>query len=145
MKGTPVTFKGIFFNCRVLVYKKKILLIRPKIALADDGNYIETRYFTAWTKGYEMFDFLIPDFISKRNGQTKCKFDVGIIKFEDMTYAPEICEELWIPYSPSIDFAMAGCEIIGKSSVSHFQVGKQERRYELIMESSKKNGGIFFE
>lgn len=141
--GMPVTFKGIFFNCRVLVYKKQILLIRPKIALADDGNYRETRYFTAWTKGFQIYDFLIPDFISKRNGQTNCKFGVGIIKFDDMTYAPEICEELWIPYSPSIDFAMAGCEIIGNSSGSHFQIGKQERRYELIMESSKKNGGLF--
>lgn len=141
--GMPVIFKGIIFNCRVLVYKKNILMIRPKIAMADDGNYRENRYFTPWTKGYEMQDFLIPDFISKIIKQKTCKFGVGIIKFNDLSYAPEICEELWIPYSPSIDLSMSGCEIIGNSSGSHFQIGKQERRYELIIESSKKNGGVF--
>ena len=141
--GMPVNFKGIIFNCRVLVYNKEILLIRPKIAMADDGNYRENRYFTPWSKGYEMYDFLIPEFISSKTGQQTCKFGVAIIKFNDLSYAPEICEELWIPYSPSIDLTMAGCEIIGNSSGSHFQIGKQERRYELIMESSKKNGGVF--
>ena len=67
--GMPVNFKGIIFNCRVLVYNKEILLIRPKIAMADDGNYRENRYFTPWSKGYEMYDFLIPEFISSKTGQ----------------------------------------------------------------------------
>jgi NAD+ synthase (glutamine-hydrolysing) len=38
---------------------------------------------------------------------------------------------------------MSGCEIIGNSSGSHFQINKQERRFELILNSSKKNGGVF--
>ena len=29
---------------------RKLLLIRPKLKLCDDGNYRETRWFTAWTK-----------------------------------------------------------------------------------------------
>ena len=141
--GMPVNFHGIIFNCRVLVYQKKILLIRPKIANADDGNYRESRYFTAWTKGYQLEDFTIPSFLAYTIKQQTCKFGVAIVQFNDLTYAPEICEELWIPYSPSIDLTMAGCLIIGNSSGSHFQIGKHKRRKELIQEASKKNGGLF--
>jgi NAD+ synthase (glutamine-hydrolysing) len=31
------------YNCRVLLLDKKVLLIRPKLHLANDGNYRETR------------------------------------------------------------------------------------------------------
>jgi hypothetical protein len=37
--GMPVRHRNIRFNCRVLIYNKKIILIRPKMALAEDGNY----------------------------------------------------------------------------------------------------------
>lgn len=55
--GMPVLHKGVRYNCRVIMLRKQILLIRPKLHLADDGNYREGRYFSAWTrKGmYETF------------------------------------------------------------------------------------------
>ena len=31
------------FNCRVLVLNRKVLLIRPKISICNDGNYREKR------------------------------------------------------------------------------------------------------
>ena len=31
-------------------------MIRPKSSLADDGNYREGRWFTAWKQGYKLFD-----------------------------------------------------------------------------------------
>lgn len=48
--GLPVYFKGALFNCRVVILNGKIILIRPKINLAEGGNYREPRYFTAWNK-----------------------------------------------------------------------------------------------
>ena len=41
--GMPVMHKNITYNCRVVFLNKKILLIRPKLANCDDGNYRETR------------------------------------------------------------------------------------------------------
>lgn len=38
------------YNSRVLVLNRKILLIRPKMSLANDGNYREMRYFTPWLR-----------------------------------------------------------------------------------------------
>lgn len=41
--GMPVYYKAHCYNCRVLVYKGEIILIRPKIHLSNEGNYRETR------------------------------------------------------------------------------------------------------
>ena len=41
------------------------MLIRPKMSLADDDNYRERRYFTAWTKLKQIEDHVLPDFIQK--------------------------------------------------------------------------------
>lgn len=42
-----VCLSGVMYNCRVLLLDKKVLLIRPKLHLANDGNYRETRYGAA--------------------------------------------------------------------------------------------------
>jgi predicted amidohydrolase len=34
---------GVLYNCRVLLLDGRVLLIRPKLHLANDGNYRETR------------------------------------------------------------------------------------------------------
>ena len=141
--GMPVEHNGVFYNCRVLVFDNKIVLIRPKIAMADDGNYRESRWFTPWKKGYLLEDFILPNYVQKILNQEKTKIGVGIIRFLDCSYAPEICEEMWMPFSPSYDFCINGVEIIGNSSGSHFQTNKLERRYEIVTNSSKKNGGVF--
>lgn len=37
--GMPVNHRGVRYNCRILIYDAEILLIRPKLWLANDGNY----------------------------------------------------------------------------------------------------------
>jgi len=44
----PVRHRSVYYNCRVIVYNKYIHLIRPKMWLANDGNYRERRYFQCW-------------------------------------------------------------------------------------------------
>ena len=39
----PVTHRNVRYNCRIISYNKRILLIRPKLSLANDGNYREMR------------------------------------------------------------------------------------------------------
>ena len=48
--GMPILHNGVRYNCRVFVLDRKILLIRPKMWMADDGNYREDRHFTPWDK-----------------------------------------------------------------------------------------------
>ena len=42
--------RNVKYNCRVVFFNKDLLLVRPKMCLADDGNYREPRWFTAWEK-----------------------------------------------------------------------------------------------
>jgi predicted amidohydrolase len=46
----PVMHRGVRYNCRVIFYNSQILLVRPKMAPAQDGNYREMRWFTPWTR-----------------------------------------------------------------------------------------------
>ncbi len=39
----PVLHRGNRFNARVLAINGKIIMIRPKLFLASDGNYRENR------------------------------------------------------------------------------------------------------
>lgn len=38
--GMPITHKNSTYNCRVIIHDGKIILIRPKVWLANDGNYV---------------------------------------------------------------------------------------------------------
>ena len=41
----PVVHKSVLYNCRVILYNHKILFIRPKMLLANDGNYRYARIY----------------------------------------------------------------------------------------------------
>ena len=42
--GLPFCFGGVLYNCRALLLDGRLLLIRPKTALADDLCYRESRW-----------------------------------------------------------------------------------------------------
>jgi len=46
--GMPVMHRNVAYNCRVILLDRKVIGVRPKICLANDGNYREMRYFTPW-------------------------------------------------------------------------------------------------
>jgi NAD+ synthase (glutamine-hydrolysing) len=48
--GMPVMHNGVTYNCRIVFLNGKILFIRPKMIMCDDGNYRESRWFTGWAK-----------------------------------------------------------------------------------------------
>ena len=81
--GMPVMHKNITYNCRVVFLNKKILLIRPKQILCDDGNYRETRWFTAWTKRRYTEDFYLPRMIQKITNQTKIPIGDAVLALQD--------------------------------------------------------------
>ncbi len=95
--GMPVLHKSSRYNCRVLIYNKQILLIRPKLFLANDGNYREMRWFTPWSKLGIVEDHTLPEIIEKATGQTSVSFGDGVIETKDTVIGIELCEELFTP------------------------------------------------
>lgn len=141
--GMPVMLHGVRYNCRVYCFNRRILLMRPKIFLANDGNYREMRYFSSWSKGKVMEVLNLPNCIRDINGQDKCPFGVAIVEFRDCVIASETCEELFTPQSPHIDLSLNGVEVILNGSGSHHSLRKLKQRLQLIQSATAKAGGIY--
>lgn len=141
--GMPIIHKSIKYNCRVISFNGKILLIKPKLYLANDGNYREMRYFTAWNRPKYYEEFQLPKGIQEITNQTKVTIGDCIIETLETRLGAETCEELFTPQSPHISMALDGVEIFTNSSGSHHELRKLDTRLELIMEATKKCGGVY--
>lgn len=95
--GMPVRHRNVRYNCRVVFYNRRILLIRPKMHLANDGNYREMRYFTPWQRVRQTEDYYLESIVWKITGQTKVPFGDAVISTRDTCVGAETCEELFTP------------------------------------------------
>ncbi|CAG8958342.1 hypothetical protein HYFRA_00011019 [Hymenoscyphus fraxineus] len=141
--GMPVKHRNVLYNCRVISYNKKIALIRPKLSLANDGNYYEMRYFSPWKGERVVEDFYLPRCITKITGQDKVRIGDALVSTRDTCMGTETCEELFTPRAPNIGAGLDGCEIISNSSGSHHELRKLNTRIDLIREATLKSGGIY--
>lgn len=141
--GLPILHRNLRYNCRVLCLDGKILLIRPKMWLANDGNYREMRHFTPWMRPRETEMFHLPKMLGEVQGETHVLFGDAVISTPETAIGAETCEELFTPKAPHIDMALDGVEIITNSSGSHFTLRKLDTRLQLIMEATRKSGGIY--
>ncbi|KAI6024088.1 hypothetical protein BKA83DRAFT_4267572 [Pisolithus microcarpus] len=141
--GMPVVHKNVIYNCRIIIHNKQILLIRPKMWLANDGNYREMRYFTPWMKHRQWEDHYLPRIIQAVTKQTKVPFGDCVISTVDTCIGVELCEELFTPSSPHILMGLDGVEIFTNSSGSHHELRKLYTRVELIKEATLKLGGVY--
>lgn len=141
--GMPVMHKNVLYNCRIIFMYKKILLIRPKMAMANDGNYREYRWFCPWIKEKTLEDYYVPRMIQDITGQSTVPFGDAVISTKDTCIGSEICEELWSPKSPHIDLSLDGVEIITNASGSHHELRKLNTRIDLVKGMTYKCGGIY--
>ena len=141
--GMPVMHRNVTYNCRVAFFNGQVVMIRPKMAMCDDGNYRETRWFTAWTRRQELEDFSLPRMITELTGQTTVPFGDGVIALKDTVLGYEICEELWNPASTHIDMGLDGVEIIVNGSGSYMELRKAYVAVELVRSATLKSGGCY--
>ncbi|EDV26390.1 uncharacterized protein TRIADDRAFT_54321 [Trichoplax adhaerens] len=121
----------------------KILLIRPKKAMADDGVYREGRWFASWIKEKMVDDYNLPPFISNITGQTTVPIGDAVIQTSDTCLGSEICEEFFTADSTHVKMALDGVEIITNGSGSHHALRKAKRRFDLMRAATAKTGGIY--
>lgn len=149
----PVLHNGVRYNCRIFFLNSdkdgkkghKIVLIRPKMWLADDGNYREERWFTPWSKDKQdvLEEYVLSAELRELTGQRTVPFGVGIVEAVDGTIASEVCEELFTPESPNIQWGLEGVDIVSNGSGSHWQMGKRAYRHDLIKQATSRNGGVY--
>ncbi len=137
--GAPVEKDGRLYNCSVALCRGKILGVVPKTCIPNYGEFYERRHFCAAEKGVSLIDIC---------GES-VPFGADIIfKAENMplfTVSCEICEDLWVPSSPSVRHALAGANVIVNLSCSDEIAGKAEYRRSLVkMQSSKLISGYVY-
>ncbi|KAI9702264.1 MAG: glutamine-dependent NAD(+) synthetase [Bogoriella megaspora] len=142
--GAPVEHRGVRYNCRIIILNGNIHLVRPKLALANDGNYREKRYFTEF-KQRIVEDYYLPDIIAgiPTVARRRCPFGDALLVLQDTCIGIESCEELFTERTPHSEMFLDGAEILLNSSGSHTELRKLDVRVALIMEATRKTGGCY--
>lgn len=143
--GMPINHEGVYYNARVICHNRQVLLIRPKLSLANDGNFREQRYFTEWPRQDPPLveEHMLPSSIFAITGQRTAEFGECLLSTVDTVLGVESCEELFTPNSPHIGMGLRGAEIFTNSSGSHHQLRKLDQRVQLIVGATAKSGGVY--
>ncbi|GMH22631.1 hypothetical protein Nepgr_024474 [Nepenthes gracilis] len=141
--GMPIIKGSERYNCQILCMNRKIIMIRPKMWLANDGNYRELRWFTAWKQKDQLVDFQLPHDISDALSQKTVPFGYGFIQFVDTAVAAEVCEELFVPVPPHAELALNGVEVFMNASGSHHQLRKLDLRMQAFIAATHTRGGVY--
>ncbi|KAJ6307946.1 hypothetical protein OIU76_017682 [Salix suchowensis] len=141
--GMPVIIGSERYNCQVLCFNRKIIMIRPKMWLANDGNYRELRWFTAWKHKDQLVDFQLPCEIAEAISQKSVPFGYGYAQFLDTAVAAEVCEELFTPIPPHAELALNGVEVFLNASGSHHQLRKLDVRLRAFIGATHTRGGVY--
>jgi NAD+ synthase (glutamine-hydrolysing) len=131
--GLPIAHDGRLYNCAAVFKGGKILGIAVKANIPNYGEFYEKRQFFPAPEEAGTIDFC---------GQKDIPFGSGLV-FEDeekknFSFGIEICEDLWVPHSPSVGMCASGALIIGNLSASNEIIGKDAYRKELVSQQSAK-------
>ncbi|WOG88094.1 hypothetical protein DCAR_0207327 [Daucus carota subsp. sativus] len=141
--GMPIIKGSERYNCQVLCLNRKIIMIRPKMWLANDGNYRELRWFTTWKHHEELVEFRLPAEIAEAISQDSVPFGYGYMQFIDTAVAAEVCEELFSPMPPHTELALNGVEVFLNASGSHHQLRKLDLRLRAFISATHTRGGVY--
>lgn len=134
--GLPLALGQGIYNCAAVILHKKLLALVPKTFLPNYGEFYEGRQFLPFTPNQEAI-------ITSYAGFDSVYFGSNILfkdnKEKDLVIACEICEDLWVPLSPSVNHVLNGATIIANLSAGNEIIGKSEYRRTLIKAHSAKN------
>lgn len=133
--GLPVADQTALYNVAAVLYGGKIIAIVPKSFMPNYAEFYERRHFRPCysVKGSEFF-------LSEKN--PKVPFGTNILIQDEsnplISIGIEICEDLWVPLSPSTQAALAGATVIANLSASNEIIGKANYRRTLVSAQSAK-------
>ena len=133
--GLPLAVDGVRYNTAAFVNKGEVLAIIPKVYIPNYGEFYERRWFSPPVRGTPDTVFL---------SQEMCEVPFGLnLMLQDkddslFKVAAEICEDAWVPFSPSIRHSLNGATVIANLSASNEVVGKASYRRQLVSSLSAK-------
>ena len=113
--GLPIEVDGTLYNVAHLIAGGKIRTTNGKRFIPNYGEFYERRWFEPWEHKSQLYNLN--------------NIKIGV----------EICEDLWIPCSPSQLMSLAGADIILNLSASDDVIGKYDYLVTLLKAQSGKN------
>ena len=126
--GLPCAYDGRLYNCAAAVQNGRILALIPKSHIPGYGEFYESRYFDASPKGHGF----IKDIPFDKQVLFVCR------ELPELLIGCEICEDLWAPWQPSGNMALAGATIVVNLSASPAVAGKGDYRRALVTGQSSR-------
>lgn len=130
--GCPIRKEEKLYNCAVVISQGKILGVVPKTCIPNYREFYEMRQFSPAPEGNSSICILHQEVPFGNRLLFQC------LEEKDIVLAAEICEDLWVPETPSQHHAMAGATIIVNLSASNELVGKKEYRQQLVSSTSAR-------
>src|SRR6266704_5490980 len=132
--GMPLRVDQLLFNCAVVLFRGKVLGIVPKTFLSNYREFYEYRHFAPASAARSSAVDLL--------GQEQIPFGQHLlfqsVAQPEFTFFVEICEDLWVPISPSSSAALAGATVILNLSASNITIAKDEYRHSLVANQSAR-------
>jgi NAD+ synthase (glutamine-hydrolysing) len=129
--GAPwQTPDGRLYNCAFVLHQGQVRGAVPKTHLPNYGEFYERRWFVS---GAQVDVPVAHDALGEFRLGTRQLFEVG-----RLTFAVELCEDLWAPVPPSGDHALAGANVLLNLSASNELVAKADYRRDLVRQQSAR-------
>lgn len=129
--GLPLAAGSALYNVAAVFQGGRLLGFVPKQHIPNYSEFYEARHFSPGP-ALSSIDF---------NGQT-VPFGRNLIfccqEIPDFRLALEVCEDLWVPHSPSISHAASGATVIGNLSASDEVIAKAAYRRLLVQSHSSR-------
>ena len=130
--GAPLSVERKIFNSAIVISNGRILGAVPKTFLPNYKEFYDDRWFESGKNAHSSVIGLA--------GQTAVPFGTDLLfKLKGVSAAVlgiEICEDLWVPFSPHEYQAIAGANVLFNLSASNEVLGKDDWRRTIVSSES---------
>ncbi len=145
--GFPLALGNARYNCAAAISGGKVLGVVPKSHIPNYGEFYEARHFTAAPGAADPTGFAVREGSPALSevpagvlGADPVPFGTDILFADEISpevsFAIEICEDLWVPVPPSSAHVQAGAVVVANLSASNEVIGKAEYRKALVLGQS---------
>lgn len=131
--GAPLRHGSRTYNCAAVVHRGRLLGVVPKSYLPTYREFYEARHFGAG-RGLNNLEISV--------GAMKAPFGDDLLFEADdlpnLTVGIEVCEDMWVPVTPSSQLALAGASVIVNLSGSPITIGRARSRTLLCQAASAR-------
>lgn len=136
--GLPLSDGKALYNVAAVIFKGKLVAIVPKSYIPNYAEFYERRHFMPFSEQVKSSLSFNSDPVFE-NVPVGTNILICDKKNPSLKIGIEICEDLWVPLSPSTSLALNGATVIANLSGSNEIIGKAGYRKTLVSAHSAKN------